>query len=157
MKKHVVNICIAALISFTGFSQSHDGHNHTAATTSTPTVITETIKFTETSHDFGKIPQGKPVTYVFMLENTGKDSLKLNNVQASCGCTTPEWNKTAIAPGSKSSIKVGYNAAAEGPFEKTITVYYNGDQTKVLIIKGSVWKTTDQSAPTNQALNVFKQ
>lgn len=157
MKKHVLTFCAAALMSIAGFSQSHDGHNHAAATTPTPAVVTETLKFAETSHDFGKIPQGKPVTYVFMLENTGKDSLKLDNVQASCGCTTPEWNKAAIAPGTKSSIKVGYNAAAEGPFEKTITVYYNGGQTKVLIIKGSVWKTPDQSAPTNQALNVFKQ
>jgi hypothetical protein len=157
MKKHVIIFCTAALLSVAGFSQSHDGHNHAAATTPTPAVVTETLKFTETSHDFGKIPQGKPVTYVFMLENTGKDSLKLDNVQASCGCTTPEWSKSAIAPGAKSSIKVGYNAAAEGPFEKTITVYYNGGQTKVLIIKGSVWKTPDQSAPTNQALNVFKQ
>ncbi len=157
MKKQIITLCAGILISVVGFSQSHDEHNHAATTPTPPNVVTEILRFTETTHDFGKIPQGKPVTYIFMLENTGKDSLKLDNVQASCGCTTPEWSKAAIASGTKSSIKVGYNAAAEGPFEKTITVYYNGGQTKVLIIRGTVWKTPDQSAPTNQALNVFKQ
>ena len=157
MKKQMITLCAATLLTMAAFSQNHDNHNHATSGSTTPVVVTETIKFPETTHDFGKIPQGKPVTYMFTFENTGKDSLKLDNVQASCGCTTPEWNKTAVAPGTKSTIKVGYNAAAEGPFEKTITVYYNGGQTKVLVIKGAVWKTPDQSAPTNQALNIFKQ
>ncbi|WP_407522077.1 DUF1573 domain-containing protein [Lacibacter sp. MH-610] len=121
----------------------------------TPAI--ESIKLPETSFDFGKIPQGKPVTHSFIIENKGKDSLVLNNVQASCGCTTPEWSKTPIPPGGKTSIKVGYNAAAEGSFEKSITIYYNGGQTKQLIIKGLVWKTPDQSAPSNEALQIFKQ
>ena len=47
----------------------------------------------ETEHDFGKIPQGKPVTYVFDVANKGKSDLKISNVQASCGCTTPSWEK----------------------------------------------------------------
>lgn len=121
------------------------------------TPATETIKLPETSFDFGKIPQGKPVTHSFIIENKGKDSLVLNNVQASCGCTTPEWSRTPVPPGGKTSIKVGYNAAAEGAFEKSITIYYNGGQTKQLIIKGLVWKTPDQSAPSNEALQIFKQ
>ncbi len=117
----------------------------------------ETVKFTETSFDFGKIPQGKPVTHVFHIENTGKDSLKISNVQASCGCTTPEWSNIPVLPGGKTQIKVGYNAAAEGVFEKVITVYYNSGEAKQITIKGNVWKTPDQSAPSNEALNVFKQ
>jgi hypothetical protein len=117
----------------------------------------ESLKLTETSFDFGKIPQGKPVTHTFLIENKGKDSLILNNVQASCGCTTPEWSRTPVAPGGKTSIKVGYNSAAEGPFDKAITIYYNGGQTKQITIKGLVWKTPDQSAPGNEALQIFKQ
>ena len=77
-------------------------------------------------------------------------------MQASCGCTTPEWTKTPVVSGGKTTIKVGYNSAAEGAFDKTITVYYNGGEVKVLNIKGTVWKTADQSAPTNQALKIFK-
>ena len=108
-------------------------------------------------HDFGKIPQGKPVYYTFDIVNTGKTELKLDNVQASCGCTTPEWSKDPIAPGATAKIRVGYNAAAENYFEKPITITYNGTQTKQLIIKGTVWKAPDGPAPANASIDLLKK
>lgn len=155
MKKQILTWSLVCFLAAAGMAQSHDGHNHS---TQTPAAASkpEAIKFSETTFDFGKIPQGKPVTHIFTVENIGTDSLKIDNVQASCGCTTPEWSKTPVATGGKTTIKVGYNSAAEGAFDKTITVYYNGGQVKVLNIKGTVWKTPDQSAPTNQALKIFK-
>ena len=123
----------------------------------TVTPLPETIQMSETTYNFGKIAQGKPVTHNFVITNTGKEPLKLDNVQASCGCTTPEWSRDAIAPGKSTTIKVGYNAAAEGVFEKAITIYYNSGQVKQITIKGNVWKTPDQSAPANDALSIFKQ
>jgi hypothetical protein len=111
----------------------------------------------ETSHDFGKIPQSRPVTYVFDIVNTGTTPLILENVQASCGCTTPVWSKDAIAPGATSNITVGYNAYAEGAFEKTITIQYNQSQTKMLVIKGNVYKAPPSSAPENSSVKLLKQ
>src|SRR5690348_17161723 len=67
----------------------------------------DVLNLKETEHDFGKIPQGKPVFYVFEIANTGTLPLKLDNVQASCGCTTPEWSKDPIAAGASDKIKVG--------------------------------------------------
>ena len=116
----------------------------------------EVVALKETEYDFGKIPQGKPVTHIFNFTNTGAVPLKLDNVQASCGCTTPEWSKDEVAPGSSSKITVGYNAANDGEFEKTITLTYNGSQTQQIIIKGEVWKTPVASAPENSALNSLK-
>ncbi len=117
----------------------------------------EALSFKETEFNFGKIPQGKPVTHIFEIINTGNSSFKLDNVVASCGCTTPQWNKEkVISPGETSTITVGYNAAAEGPFNKSITVTYNTNQTKVTVIKGEVWKTPAASAPSNSTLNDFK-
>jgi len=113
----------------------------------------EAIALKEKEFNFGKIPQGKPVTHVFEFKNTGNTPLKLDNVQASCGCTTPEWTKDEVAPGATSKITVGYNAASDGHFEKTITITYNGTQTKQLAIKGEVWKTPVASAPENSALS----
>ena len=111
----------------------------------------------ETEFDFGKIPQGKPVTHVFEVYNKSKVPLTITNVTASCGCTTPEWEKDkSVAPGEKTTIKVGYNAAAEGPFTKFITVNYNDAQTKQITIKGEVWKTPGSSAPENKGLNDLK-
>jgi uncharacterized protein DUF1573 len=117
----------------------------------------EVLTLNETEFDFGKIPQGKPVTHVFDVANNGTDSLRISNVQASCGCTTPEWDRDKVqAPGEKTKITVGYNAASEGPFTKQITITYNGTQTKQINIKGEVWKTPVTSAPENKSLDSLK-
>ena len=117
---------------------------------------TESISLKETEFDFGKIPQGKPVTHIFEFTNTGSVPLSLDKVQASCGCTTPEWNKDVIEPGATSKITVGYNAQNEGPFAKPVTITYNGNQVKQIIIKGDVWKTPVTSAPENSSVNSLK-
>ncbi len=145
----------------------HAGHNHGTETkanlSATPvisnTVVTPAVDMLAVAetYDFGKIPQGKPVTHNFEVTNIGKASYKLDNVAASCGCTTPQWDKEkVINPGEKSSINVGFNAAAEGPFTKAVTITYNGTQSKVITIKGEVWKTPAASAPANASLNDLK-
>ena len=120
------------------------------------TLDTGTISLKETDYDFGKIPQGKPVTHVFTFVNSGSTPLVLESVQASCGCTTPEWSKDPVAAGATSKINVGYNAMNDGPFEKFITITYNGKQTKQINIKGEVWKTPTTSAPENSGLGALR-
>ncbi|HEY4148194.1 MAG TPA: DUF1573 domain-containing protein [Chitinophagaceae bacterium] len=122
-----------------------------------PHSATEILTLKETAWDFGQIQQGRPVTHDFMITNTGSDSLKLDDVRASCGCTTPEWKREAIPPNSTTRIKVGYNAYAEGPFEKTVTILYKGGQTKLIIIKGQVYKAPSTPAPENSAVQMLKQ
>lgn len=120
-------------------------------------VIPETLALVEESYDFGKIPQGKPVTHIFEVTNIGKTDIMIANVQASCGCTTPEWEKDKPVPaGGKSKITVGYNAAAEGAFTKLVTITYGEGQSKQITIKGEVWKTPASSAPVNAGLNDLK-
>jgi hypothetical protein len=98
------------------------------------------FKEANNTHDFGTIPQGTPVTYNFSFTNSGKAPLTLSSVQPSCGCTSPEWPKEPIAPGKSATIKVTYNAAALGTFNKTITVVSNSasNPTTILYIKGEV-------------------
>ena len=117
----------------------------------------DVLQLKETEFDFGKIPQGKPVYHIFEIVNTGNQALKLDNVQASCGCTTPEWSRDPIAAGATAEIKVGYNAAAEGNFEKFITITYNTNQTKQITIKGTVWKAPEGAAPGNASVQFLKQ
>lgn len=111
----------------------------------------------ETGHNFGKIPQGRPAVYVFEIMNTGTTPLRLDNVQASCGCTTPEWSRELIEAGGTAKIRVGYNAYAEGAFTKTVTIVYNTNQTKTLTITGEVYKSPAGSAPENPSLQLLKQ
>jgi hypothetical protein len=125
-----------------------------------PGIITpenEVLMLKEAEFDFGKIPQGKPVTHIFEVSNVGSTPLKIPNVQASCGCTTPEWERDKdIAPGGTGRITVGYNAASEGTFTKFITISYGDSKTKQLTIKGEVWKTPSASAPENKVLDDLK-
>jgi uncharacterized protein DUF1573 len=146
------------LLISTGFAAvAQSTTNSNTATNANATPAPDYLQVKETEHDFGKIPQGKPVFYYFDIVNTGTTPLKLDNVQASCGCTTPEWNREAIPAGASDKIKVGYNAAAEGNFEKFITITYNGSQTKQIRIKGTVWKAPVGSAPANASVQILKQ
>ena len=119
--------------------------------------MAEPFQFKQTEHDFGKIPQGKPVYYFFEITNTTDKPLKIDNVTVACGCTTPEWSKEEIAPGATTKIKVGFNAASEGYFEKPITIQYNESVQKTIKIKGIVWKAPTGSAPSNASVQFLKQ
>jgi len=97
------------------------------------------FKFNEEKHDFGKIPQGTPVTTVFEYTNIGKEPLILSDVKPTCGCTIADFTKTPVKNGEKGMIKITYNAAAVMPFNKTIVVTSNAKTpTKYLNIVGEV-------------------
>ncbi len=105
------------------------------------------FKFVEEKHDFGKVPQGKPVTTDFVYTNIGEEPLILTEVKPTCGCTIADYTKTPVKKGEKGSIKITYNAAVEAPFNKTIVVTSNAKTpTKYLVIVGEVVKAA--AAPT---------
>jgi hypothetical protein len=132
--------------------------NGTAPANGTPLPKpADVLQLKEAAHNFGKIPQGRPANYTFEIVNTGSTPLLLDNVHASCGCTTPEWSRAAILPGATAQIKVGYNAYAEGTFSKTVTIVYNTNQSKVLTITGEVYKAPQTSAPENASVQLLKQ
>lgn len=97
------------------------------------------ILFDTLVHNFGTFPEetGK-VSCTFTFKNVGSADLVLQKVKASCGCTTPEWTKTPIAPGETGTVIATYNASGRpGMFTKTITVTSNAGD-KRLTIKGEV-------------------
>lgn len=105
----------------------------------TPDPKAPEIKFEQETHDFGGIPQGTPATYEFVFKNTGKTPLIITNASASCGCTTPDWTKEPIKPGKTGFVKATFNAAAPGPFTKSVTVTSNAKNSQVLLyLKGDV-------------------
>ena len=123
----------------------------------TVAVVEEALGIAETTFDFGKIQQGRPVTHEFIVSNVSKDTLKIEDVRASCGCTTPVWKREPVLANSSTKITVGYNAFAEGPFEKTVTIFFNGGQTKMMTIKGNVYKAPAAPAPENQGVELLKK
>jgi hypothetical protein len=74
-----------------------------------------------------------------MFSNTGDTPLVIQNVKTSCGCTVPEWPQKPVNPGNSGEIKINYDTSHPGMFNKTITVFYNGQESpQVLNIKGKV-------------------
>jgi hypothetical protein len=101
----------------------------------------DVIKFKEMSHDFGKIKQNVPVTYDFMFTNISDAPVVIESATPSCGCTTPVKPEGAIPKGKDNKITAGFNAAAPGPFNKSITIKVAGiDVPLQLKITGEVVK-----------------
>jgi hypothetical protein len=137
MKKIALLSVFSLLLSVFAFAQ-------TAPTTTATKKADELVKFAETRHDFGKIKQGVPVTYEFAFKNIGSAPVVIESATASCGCTTPVKPEKPVAKGKSDVVKAGFNAAAAGPFEKTIFVKVAGaDQPLELKIAGQVLSADD--------------
>ena len=99
----------------------------------------DALKFKELAFDFGKIKQGVPVTHDFGFTNVSDAPVIIESATASCGCTTPTKPEGAISKGKDNKITAGFNAAAAGPFNKSITVKVAGiDMPLQLKITGEV-------------------
>lgn len=99
------------------------------------------ITFEKTEHNFGSFMEAAGVqTTTFKFKNTGTVPLILNNVRASCGCTTPKWTRDPIAPNGSGEITVSYDPKNRpGAFTKSITVGSNAENSTVnLTITGQV-------------------
>ena len=98
------------------------------------------LTFTQELHDFGTVPEGTMATHEFTFKNTGNQPIIIAGVQASCGCTTPEWTRTPVLPGKQGVVKAMYSSAGRpGIFNKTVTVTSNAaPASTVLTIKGNV-------------------
>jgi hypothetical protein len=104
-------------------------------------VATTKMKVSATEHDFGTFKEeaGRQ-TFDFMVTNTGTEPLIIQNVQASCGCTTPDWTKQPIPAGGTGKVTAIYDPKDRpGQFNKTLSVYTNTKpEVTVLVIKGEV-------------------
>jgi hypothetical protein len=97
----------------------------------------------ETSYDFGTIGEKEGFAeHIFAFTNTGTAPLVISQVQASCGCTKPEWTQIPVDPGQEGYIIITFNPRGRlGNFNKSATVYTNekGSYTRhKLIITGNV-------------------
>ncbi len=92
------------------------------------------IRFLETEHDFGQVKEGEKVTFKYVFENTGNADLLIRKVRATCGCTTPSWDKKPIAPGKKGTVEVVFNTKGRpGMQHKNITVTANTEPVNTIV------------------------
>lgn len=103
--------------------------------------VEKIAQFSTSKHSFGKIKQNIPVNYNFTFTNKGNEKIIIEDATASCGCTIPEKPSQPILPGKTSFIKVQYNAAVLGSFNKQVYVKVFGYNDRItLTITGEVEK-----------------
>jgi len=94
---------------------------------------------TEKDFDFGVLEQGFPEEVDFPFKNVSSDTIVIDNVRSTCGCTAPYWDFTPILPDSTSTITLKYDAYRDGYFYKKVKVFFNKQRkAEVLSISGSV-------------------
>lgn len=96
-----------------------------------------TPQFDQTVHNFGRITDGEEVQHKFKFKNIGKGELIIKNVQASCGCTTPEWSKDVIAAGGEGYVMATFNSTGKGgpdgpQVTKSITVTFENSTVETI-------------------------
>jgi hypothetical protein len=103
------------------------------------------IKFNDTRHEFGDVPDGSFPTWIFKFVNSGNQDLTITEVKASCGCTSPQWTREPIKPGDSGEVKVVFNSNgyAGRPFAKNVNVITNAIENgqpkqEFLFIQGKV-------------------
>jgi hypothetical protein len=123
---HAALIMAGLFIMMNGSGQSSDS-------------VQSSIEWSYKAYDFGKVPQGKPVTVEYQFKNPSMVPLIINSVRPSCGCTIADYPKEPIQPQKSGSIKVTFNAASSGFFQKSVTVMSNaGVNPEVLTFKVEV-------------------
>ena len=110
-------------------------------------------KFKDTVINFGKITDGEIVEHTYEFTNVGKAPISISKVEASCGCTTPEYTKEIIQPGATGKVKATFNSSGKGGpenplVEKSISVYFDDCINDLIVLK---FVANIYAAPTDGA------
>ena len=90
------------------------------------------LKFQEDSFSFGDIDNIKTVNRDIEFQNIGDQTLVIDKVKASCGCTTGSLEKKELAPSESSKVSVSFNPKGRsGTQRKSVTFFTNDVENKV--------------------------
>ncbi|KAA0210206.1 MAG: DUF1573 domain-containing protein [Ignavibacteriaceae bacterium] len=124
-----VGIVIISAIMFVVFTNSQI----TASLSSdSPKIV-----FTNTTFDFGTVPQGPEVSHSFEFKNSGSGTLKIEKITSSCGCTgATSGDKDTFTKDETGEIKVTFKTQGrEGKQEKTVLVFTNDPANPQQVLK----------------------
>ncbi|MBN2408109.1 MAG: DUF1573 domain-containing protein [Candidatus Aminicenantes bacterium] len=79
-----------------------------------PAAAQPRINFKETSWDFGKVKQGDLLSHEFVFKNEGNDTLIIQKVTTTCGCTAALLSAEKIPPGKEGKIEVKFDTRGYG-------------------------------------------
>lgn len=84
------------------------------------------ILVTKAYHDFGGIGPGTYHSCEFTFKNVGTKTLKIENIQSTCGCSVPKLEKNDYEPGESGKIEVRFHApSVNGETKKQLYIISN--------------------------------
>ena len=111
------------------------------------------LRFQSTTHDFGHIREdGGEQLCTFVAINEGDGTIKVTNIETSCGCTSASYNKGEIAPNDRFEVSVCFDPFNRpGRIEKHIFVTVSDSERPIrLLLEGFVQereRTIDELYP----------
>ena len=125
---YIFTIVICMLVSsYLIFFLSKKYHTSKELNLTTVEVISEKI-------NIGQVPPNGKATAIFQLKNTGKSSLKIEELITDCDCTAANVTETEILPGDTAKIFVSYNKNnIPGFFHRVIQVDANIEKSPIML------------------------
>jgi hypothetical protein len=129
---------------------SNDPVNSTLQITFSANILAEKgvprtpkLSFTEKSHDFGRLSEGKVAQYNFDFVNAGASTLEIGYVVSSGALLSAHISSRRIEPGAKGALKIELDTSnLQGKVTQNIKVGSNdpSEPTQVLFITADVTK-----------------
>jgi hypothetical protein len=89
--------------------------------------------------DFGQALQNKTLTKDFVLRNLGDESLRIEDVRTTCGCTAALPTDRVVPPGGQTRLQVSLQTrTSEGRLEKSVNIRSNDPTHSVIEIRLNV-------------------
>jgi len=94
------------------------------------------IEIDKESYDYGTVQYGTNPTAQFELTNAGDETLVIQKVRASCGCTKAVHGTTEVPPGGKTMVSATYETEGERPGrkKKSLHIHTNDPEKPVLTV-----------------------
>ena len=93
------------------------------------------ISFEKYAHDYGRVLSGNTVTEEFSFTNTGDETLIIEKLRSSCGCTKAVKGSREVPPNGKSTIVAAFDTTGLRPGRKSKTIYVHTNDPKNKIVK----------------------
>jgi len=83
--------------------------------------------------DFGQVREGQVLKHAFTLKNESSKTLKIKDINNSCGCTVSEAKKMALLPQESTTIEVKFDSKGYSGITKQYIYVHTDDLDNPLI------------------------
>lgn len=115
-------LLIMAISACGGQNGSQEQENRVVEIDTESALNQSVMIFDSLVHDFGTIIEGEQVVCYFEYRNGGDMELLITSVEATCGCTTPNWSREPLSPGEKRELEIIFDASGRSGLQRKVVI-----------------------------------